>query len=769
MQAKKRRKARRRQMRCQMQNEAMADSTNLIKVEDDEFFENASRPKYRLGHEDDVSHGHQNHDHHHHRHDLNDDIHDEIRRGEDDDDDILVGEDSDYTSYEDSQLEEFTLLGMNLEKCEWINSIISDMWPYICIHVKNVLSDQIQPMVQDMEPKSVLSSFKFTEIHLGSITPRIQHINAYRPKVQFSSQRAKHVILDLEFEWASNQELKFNCMGLPMGVNDVYFKGHCRVEMSPLLIAPPFFGSLAISFTEMPKIDFDLTGIGNLVEMPGINSIMIDTVNQIFGDMFVLPARYIVPMISEEVMSSHNLSPMDLMHPFAKGCIFVHVKYAYNLLAKDSIKALGLTVKKGKSDPYLKIELGNQEFKTRIKKATLEPTYDEKFCLLVTNPSLQTIRCGFYDDDSELPGNVDDPLGNFSIPCSKVYPRKVQGQTYHLDEIPGATGTAHVDFYWVPLKPEVDQAELNAGLVQKTVISIVVEFVYEIPQIVQEKYPTTAISIGDRSTMFLQTMEMISYEHNFLYTIDERELEPQTITFKSFNHDVIAKADLNITMFDLSKEVHEYFDIPLIYKSNSLKSKCQTQQIRCRIGVRVKRAVGDLPYENVTNISPDKYGQGRYLVSSGPVGRTLQPLKKAAVPIGATVGAAVDGINFVGEKGIAKPLTKLGGSLRLGSLKKPVGTIGKRVSTPVGTVVKTTGSGFRKRLLFPWLSKSRSKSSLGKSSTDSAIDTNFSDSNEDLSKPSKKPSKKRNKSIAQSLKSGVSKTFKRVNSLPSMC
>lgn len=498
---------------------------------------------------------------------------------------------------------EFTLLGMELEKVEWLNSIMSDLWPYLCIHVKNTLQNSVEPLIQEMEPKTILSSFVFTEIHLGSLPPRIKHVNAYRPKTQFASQRAKNIILDMEVEFCGNCNLQFKCLMLPIGVEDVIFKGSLRLEFSPLLIAPPFIGSAAVSFTEMPLIEFNLTGIGNIVEIPGIYKILRDTIDTIVGDQFVLPSKFIVPLIPDEIMTDHNLSPMDLMHPFPKGCIFVHIKYAYDLVAKDNIKALGMTMVKGKSDPYVKVNLGNQEFKTRVKKATLAPIWNEKCCFIVSNPSLQTLRYSLFDDDQEIPGSTDDSLGNFSIHCSDIYPKSSINKNYILEDT--EKGSINVDCYWLPLKNIVEDDE--RPFYQKTFVSIVVETVFEIPRLVQEKYPQTSISLGEKHTLFLQTFEMMSYEHNFMYCIDDLQMLPETIKLRGLNNVVIASGTVEIEMRDSGKPFNQYVDIPLVYKHETLKSKCQTQQIRVKLGIRVRRAIGKLPFENITQVSPDKY------------------------------------------------------------------------------------------------------------------------------------------------------------------
>jgi Synaptotagmin-like mitochondrial-lipid-binding domain len=48
------------------------------------------------------------------------------------------------------------------------------------------------------------------------------------------------------------------------------FKGKLRVVLKPLIPRPPLAGSVAAYFLDSPSIDFNLTGMGELVELPGL-------------------------------------------------------------------------------------------------------------------------------------------------------------------------------------------------------------------------------------------------------------------------------------------------------------------------------------------------------------------------------------------------------------------------------------------------------------------------------------------------------------------
>lgn len=149
--------------------------------------------------------------------------------------------------------------------------------------------------------------------------------------------------MDTDMEFTSDMEMKCVCFGIPVGIEDLKFRGHCRIELAPLVPTPPFFGAVSASFMEMPEIDFNLTGIGNLAEAPGIYKIFKNTMNQIFSNMLVAPDNFKVPLLDKSLRDKYNLSMADLLHPFPKGLIYIHAKSGHNLVAKDSYRICGFT------------------------------------------------------------------------------------------------------------------------------------------------------------------------------------------------------------------------------------------------------------------------------------------------------------------------------------------------------------------------------------------------------------------------------------------
>jgi len=85
----------------------------------------------------------------------------------------------------------------------------------------------------------------------------------------------------------------------------------------------------------------------------------------------------------------------------------VRVVEARNLRAMDS---------NGFSDPYVKLQLGKQRFKTKVIKMNLNPTWDQEFSFLVGDVR-DVLKLDVYDEDIL---RMDDFLGQLRVPLEDV-------------------------------------------------------------------------------------------------------------------------------------------------------------------------------------------------------------------------------------------------------------------------------------------------------------------------------------------------------------
>ncbi|KAM9409287.1 uncharacterized protein esyt1b isoform 2-T2 [Pholidichthys leucotaenia] len=139
-----------------------------------------------------------------------------------------------------------------------------------------------------------------------------------------------------------------------------------------------------------------------------------------------------------QVLQEHTTPSQD----FAKeGLLRIHLLEAQNLVAKDNL--MGGMVK-GKSDPYVKINIGEVAFKSHVIKENLNPTWNEMYEVVLSGHSVPDIKFEAYDKDIDS----DDFLGRFNIKLGDVIRSQYTDQWYTLNDV--KSGRVHLILEWVP-------------------------------------------------------------------------------------------------------------------------------------------------------------------------------------------------------------------------------------------------------------------------------------------------------------------------------
>lgn len=130
--------------------------------------------------------------------------------------------------------------------------------------------------------------------------------------------------------------------------------------MKPLIASMPLFGGMQIFFLNNPNIDFNLVGVVDLLDMPGLSDILRRIIIEQVAAFMVLPNK--LPIILSE-----EIEALSLKMPEPEGVLRVHVVEAKNLMKMD-IGMLG----KGKSDPYAIITVGAQQFRSQVRSINFQ-------------------------------------------------------------------------------------------------------------------------------------------------------------------------------------------------------------------------------------------------------------------------------------------------------------------------------------------------------------------------------------------------------------
>ncbi|KAI9548721.1 hypothetical protein NQZ68_003255 [Dissostichus eleginoides] len=179
---------------------------------------------------------------------------------------------------------------------------------------------------------------------------------------------------------------------------------------------------------EPGKIQTAVTGLGNLAQAT-VTGIAAETLG---------PAEVTEIPEAEEDLPPHTSPSQDFGR---EGLLRIHLLEAQNLVAKDNL--MGGMVK-GKSDPYVKINIGGVNFKSHVIKENLSPTWNEMYELVLSGHSVQEIKFEAFDKDLDS----DDFLGRFSIKLNEVMRSQYTDQWYTLNDV--KSGRVHLILEWVP-------------------------------------------------------------------------------------------------------------------------------------------------------------------------------------------------------------------------------------------------------------------------------------------------------------------------------
>ncbi|XP_060645558.1 extended synaptotagmin-2 isoform X1 [Drosophila nasuta] len=351
----------------------------------------------------------------------------------------------------------------DVERAEWLNKILKQVWPNANHFARTLVKETIEPNVALALSQYKMNGFRFDRIILGTIPPRIGGVKIYDKNVD-----RNEIIMDLDLFYASDCDINFYLGGMKGGIKDFQIHGWVRVVMKPLIRSMPLVGGLQIFFLNNPNIDFNLVGVIDFMDMPGLSDLLRRIIVEQIGNVMVLPNKLPISL-SDEVPA------VALKMPEPEGLLRIHVVEAKNLMKKD-ISVLG----KGKSDPYAIINVGAQEFRTQIIDNNVNPKWDYWCEASIFTTINHLVGISLWDYDQSMPGvQADDILGRASIDISSVIKKGVLDTWLPLEE--AKHGDLHVRLQWYKLTADpndLQQILLETQLLRVTTMSSAVLSVF---------------------------------------------------------------------------------------------------------------------------------------------------------------------------------------------------------------------------------------------------------------------------------------------------
>ncbi|XP_022819052.1 extended synaptotagmin-2 isoform X2 [Spodoptera litura] len=288
----------------------------------------------------------------------------------------------------------------DVERAEWLNRILLQVWPNVNSYARNLLKESIEPAVAESLANYKLTGFKFERMILGTIAPRVGGVKVYDKNLS-----RDEIIMDVDLFYAGDCDISFVLQRIRGGIKDLQIHGMVRIVMKPLITKIPLVGGLQIFFLNNPSIDFNLVGAADILDMPGFSDILRRCIVEQVAKMMVLPNKLPIKL-------SDEIPTVDLRMPEPEGVLRIHLVQAQNLMKKD-VSMIG----KGKSDPYAIITVGAQQWKTKHIDNNVNPRWDF-WCEARIMQSLgQALEIEVFDKDE---GNNDDKLGKCSLDISQV-------------------------------------------------------------------------------------------------------------------------------------------------------------------------------------------------------------------------------------------------------------------------------------------------------------------------------------------------------------
>lgn len=345
----------------------------------------------------------------------------------------------------------------DVERVEWANKIIIQIWPYLSMIMENKIREKLEPKIRE---KSIhLRTFTFTKLYFGQKCPKVNGV-----KVHTDKRNRRKVTLDLQICYIGDCEISVELQKIRGGVSGVQLQGTLRVILEPLLVDKPFIGAVTVFFLQKPHLQINWTGLTNLLDMPGINELSDSLLEDLIAAHLVLPNRVTVPV-------KKGLDVTNLRVPLPCGVIRVHLLEAKKLAQKDNFLGLG-----GKSDPYAKVSIGLQHCRSRTIYKNLNPTWNEVFEFMVYEVPGQDLEVDLYDEDTDK----DDFLGSLQICLGDVMKNRVVDEWFALNDT--TSGRLHLRLEWLSLLTDQEALTENDSGLSTAILVVFLENACNLPR-----------------------------------------------------------------------------------------------------------------------------------------------------------------------------------------------------------------------------------------------------------------------------------------------
>eukprot|EP00747_Dinoflagellata_sp_TGD_P064298 gnl/TRDRNA2_/TRDRNA2_153842_c0_seq1.p1 gnl/TRDRNA2_/TRDRNA2_153842_c0~~gnl/TRDRNA2_/TRDRNA2_153842_c0_seq1.p1 ORF type:complete len:922 (-),score=179.65 gnl/TRDRNA2_/TRDRNA2_153842_c0_seq1:160-2925(-) len=342
---------------------------------------------------------------------------------------------------------------------DWFNKLMYEYWPnclgpWLTEKLRLCLTRLINEAMDSGSWSAAFECFS-----LGERAPDIIRIREH--------MEANKFILDLDFmadctgmirlRLRRKKDGKKDKDVFQMELSEVRMRGVVRLMFIAFLPTPPYFAQLSVSFAEQPHLDFNFS-------MAGLSSVIGHMVKRVICrnvlSMMVYPHEIPVSIYDEDQLGE-DLAERFALRLAPKGMLVVRLRKCMGLKAADV---------NGRSDPYVKLQLGTQMQQSSTIKRNCNPDWTsdghrEEFRFKIWQWTLSVIHVEVWDEDT-ISG--DDFLGSCEIELRTICLEEDSNNKIRIwrlfEEDPlKHAGTIELEFDWFALNDNARPVDSLAG------------------------------------------------------------------------------------------------------------------------------------------------------------------------------------------------------------------------------------------------------------------------------------------------------------------
>uniref|UniRef100_A0A8C1L4Q1 Extended synaptotagmin-like protein 1b n=1 Tax=Cyprinus carpio TaxID=7962 RepID=A0A8C1L4Q1_CYPCA len=226
-----------------------------------------------------------------------------------------------------------------------------------------------------------------------------------------------------------------------------------------------------------------------------------------------------------------------------EGMLRIHLVEAQNLVAKDNM--MGGMVK-GKSDPYVKIQIGGETFKSQVMKENLNPTWNEMYEVVLTQLPGQELTLEVFDKDMDM---NDDFMGRLKMNLSDIISSQYINEWFTLSDV--KRGRVHLALEWLPTvtQPEkLQQVSKTSLLPTAALLFVYVERAHELPLKKSGKEPKVGAELILRRTSHRTTVcdrtSSPQWDEAFHFLVQDPLNEDLVVKVRESKQELLSEPDL---------------------------------------------------------------------------------------------------------------------------------------------------------------------------------------------------------------------------------